>query len=193
MLDRILKSQFILASASPRRKKLLNQIGLKFKVSANNVAEIDDDKYPLRTIKRNALNKCESAALHYKNKIIISADTIVVINGKVLHKPKDAKDAKTYLEMLSGKTHVVYSGICIINKISGKNVYGYEKTEVTFKKLDTEEIDYYVKRHKPLDKAGAYGIQDDFGCLFVKSIKGDYYNVVGLPLVKLFSLIKESF
>jgi septum formation protein len=193
MLDKILKSEYILASASPRRKKLLKQIGLNFKVAAINVQEIDDDKFPLKTIKKNARNKCESTAKHYKSKIIISADTIVLINGKVLHKPKDSDDAKKYLRMLSGKTHKVYTGIFVINKISGNTVYGYEKTEVTFRRLDTEEINYYVKKHKPLDKAGAYGIQDDFGCLFVKSIKGDYYNVVGLPLVKLISLIKESF
>jgi septum formation protein len=193
MLDKILKSQYILASASPRRKKLLRQIGLKFRVAAHKVQEIDNDKYPLKTIKINAVNKCEAAARHYKNKIIISADTIVLISKKVLHKPKDPADAKRYLRMLSGKTHVVYTGICIINKVTGKSIYGYEKTEVRFRNLENEEIDYYVNKHKPLDKAGAYGIQDDFGCLFVKSIKGDYYNVVGLPLVKLFCLIKESF
>jgi septum formation protein len=193
MLGRILKSRYILASESPRRKKLLGQIGLKFSVSVNNTAEIDDDKFPLKTIKKNAVSKGESAAKKYKDKIIISADTIVLINGTVLHKPKDEDDAKRYLRMLSGKTHAVYTGICIINKISGRNAYGYEKTEVTFRKLDAEEIDYYVRKHKPLDKAGAYGIQDDFGCLFVKSIKGDYYNVVGLPLVKLLTLIKKSF
>jgi septum formation protein len=186
MLDKILKANYILASASPRRKKLLRQIGLKFRVDAPKVQEIDNDKFPLKTIKINAFKKCEASAQHYKNKIIISADTIVLISNKVLHKPKNPAEAKKYLRMLSGKTHIVYTGICIINKITGKRIYGYEKTEVRFRKLDNEEIDYYVRKHKPLDKAGSYGIQDDFGCLFVESIKGDYYNVVGLPLAKVY-------
>src|SRR5690606_29386629 len=134
-----------------------------------------------------SLAKLEKAKDKVRNGIIISADTIVVLGNKVLGKPKNKKDAVRILKMLSGKTHVVYTGYSIYNSAIKKTITDFEKTEVTFRNLTQEEISDYVESGSPLDKAGAYGIQDDFGAVFVKKINGCYYNVVGLPLSKLYS------
>ena len=111
---------------------------------------------------------------------------MVVLEKKMIGKPKNQKQAAEFLKKLSGKMHYVYTGFNIIDTKTGKERFDYERTSVTFRKLNNEEIAYYVKNFKPLDKAGAYGIQDDFGCLFIDKINGDYYNVVGLPLKKLY-------
>jgi septum formation protein len=152
-------------------------------------AEEVTEKNAHKSVMINAQKKSRAVAKKYKDRIIIGADTVVYLNKKILNKPKDLKEAKKYLKMLSGKKHVVYTGVNVINNVTEKEEYGYEKTVVEFKKLSNEEVNYYVEKFKPLDKAGAYGIQDDFGCLFINKIKGDYYNVVGLPLVKLYKLI----
>jgi len=188
MLDKVLSAKYILASKSPRRKYLLKQLGFDFKVAASNAVEVTEHNAH-KSVKINAQSKSRAVALKYKGRIVIGADTVVYLNEKILNKPKDLKEAKKYLRMLSGKKHVVYTGVNVINNVTGKEVYGHEKTVVEFRKLTNEEIDYYVDKFKPLDKAGAYGIQDDFGCLFINKITGDYYNVVGLPLVRLYKLI----
>jgi len=188
MLDKVLSAKYILASKSPRRKYLLNQIGFDFKVVDSNAVEVTE-KNAHKSVKINAQSKSRAVALKHKDRIIIGADTVVYLNQKILNKPKDLKEAKKFLRMLSGKKHVVYTGVNVINNVTGKEVYGHEKTVVEFRKLTYEEINYYVDKFKPLDKAGAYGIQDDFGCLFINKITGDYYNVVGLPLVRLYKLI----
>lgn len=188
MLDKVLSAKYILASKSPRREYLLNQIGFNFKVVASNVEEVTE-KNAHKSVKINSQSKSRAVAVNYKNRIIIGADTVVYLNEKILNKPIDLNEAKKYLRMLSGKKHVVFTGVNVINNITGKEVYGHEKTVVEFRKLTNEEINYYVDKFKPLDKAGAYGIQDDFGCLFINKITGDYYNVVGLPLVRLYKLI----
>ncbi|MCE1164301.1 MAG: Maf family protein [Bacteroidetes bacterium] len=192
MLDRVLSSDYILASVSPRRKYLLRQIGLKFVSVDSSVEEEKSRRHPLTSVRNNARMKSRAVAHLYKNKILLSADTIVVLGKKILNKPGNLKEAAAFLRMLSGKKHVVYTGINVINQKSGIEKFGYEKTTVEFRKLTDEEINFYVRKYKPLDKAGAYGIQDDFGCLFIKRIWGDYYNVVGLPLVKLYELIIET-
>ncbi|MDD5363144.1 MAG: Maf family protein [Ignavibacteria bacterium] len=193
MLDKILNSEYVLASVSPRRKYLLKQIGLNFITVNSNAEEILLEKEPLKSVRINAKRKSDAVAHKFKNKIIISADTVVVIDGIVLNKPSDEKEAKKFLKILSGKKHIVYTGINVANNITGREEYGYMKTTVEFRNLSIEEIEYYVTNHKPLDKAGAYGIQDDFGCLFIRKITGDYYNVVGLPLVKLYETITKTF
>jgi septum formation protein len=192
MLDKVLSAKYILASKSPRRKYLLNQIGFNFKVVDSNAIEVTE-KNAHKSVKINAQSKSRAVSSKHKKRIIIGADTVVYLNQKILNKPKDLKEAKKYLRMLSGKKHVVYTGVNVINNITGKEVYGNEKTVVEFRKLTEEEINYYVDKFKPLDKAGAYGIQDDFGCLFINKITGDYYNVVGLPLVRLYKLITLTF
>jgi septum formation protein len=133
----------------------------------------------------------EQAKQHIKNGIIITADTIVVLNKEILGKPINKKDAINILNKLSGKTHIVYTGFCISNLSSGVTLNDYEKTLVTFRKLDKKEIIDYVEMGSPMDKAGAYGIQDDYGAVFIKKINGCYYNVVGLPLSKVHSALQK--
>lgn len=177
----------ILASTSPRRKKLLAQLNLKFEVLP---VEIDErrkgSETPLKMVKRLALEKLLEARKQLKVGIIITADTIVVLNGEILGKPRNNSEAKKMLKKLSGKTHTVYTGYSIHNSIIDKTITDYEKTLVTFRKLGDKEIENYVKTGSPLDKAGAYGIQDDFGAVFVKKINGDFYNVMGLPIAGLY-------
>ena len=181
-----------LASKSPRRSKLLNQINVKFKVLGIHTDEIFSDKEtPLQNVKRIALQKVSAALKKNKNGIIITADTIVVVDDKKIGKPASKKDAVKMLKMLSGRTHIVYTGFCVINTVSNKKIVGAEKTFVTFRELDSKEITDYVNSGSPMDKAGAYGIQDDYGAVFVSKINGCYYNVVGLPLAKIFIAIRK--
>lgn len=152
--------------------------------------EIDSASNPVLTVKRNALAKSREVAFKFQKEIVIGADTIVVLGKHTLNKPANLKQAREYLKKLSGKKHIVYTGVNVINTKNGYEVFGYEKTVVQFRDLTDDEINFYVNKFKPLDKAGAYGIQDDFGCLFISRIVGDYYNIVGLPLVKLYECIK---
>lgn len=186
-IRKILGRKYILASRSDRRKKLLKQVGLDFKVKESYAEELQLSGYhPLKMVRYNSRNKSRIVAGEYNNEIVIGADTIVVLGKKILGKPENEKEAVKFLKMLSNKEHVVYTGFNIIDTKYGKEIFNYERTVVKFRKLSGDEIIYYVKNHKPFDKAGSYGIQDDFGCLFIEKIAGDYYNVVGLPLVKLF-------
>jgi len=181
-----------LASKSPRRKKLLKQIGLKFSTFSVNTKEIFySGEHPVKLVKRLANEKL-NAALKIKNDgIIITADTIVVCNGKIIGKPKNEKEAINYLKLLSGRKHFVYTGYALFNPINNRKITGYRKTTVIFRELDDKEIVEYVKTGSPLDKAGAYGIQDDYGAVFVKNIIGCYYNVVGLPLSDVYLSLKN--
>ncbi len=191
-LKKILAAKYVLASKSARRAKLLTQIGLKHKMVDSKSEELEVSKYnPIKLVQINALKKSRIVAEGYKNEIVIGADTIVLIGNTILHKPGTLKEAKKFLKKLSGKKHYVYTGLNVINTKNGKEQFSYEKTEVVFRKLNDEEINYYVNKFKPLDRAGAYGIQDDFGCLFVEKINGDYYNIMGLPLVNLYNTIKK--
>jgi septum formation protein len=179
-----------LASKSPRRKKLLEQVNLSFQVVPVETPEIFRNKErPVDAVRRIALEKLEAAKEIIQDGIIITADTIVVVGGKIIGKPLDNKDAVRMLNQLSGKTHLVYTGYSVYNSKSGKTITDYEKTYVTFRKLNAQEIKDYVKTGSPLDKAGAYGIQDDYGAVFIKKINGCYYNVVGLPLTKVFQTL----
>ena len=121
--------------------------------------------------------------------IILTADTIVVLEGQIIGKPKSKKDAERILKLLSGKTHFVYTGFAIKNISNKKEIIDYEKTSVTFHKLSSQMIIDYIETGSPMDKAGAYGIQDDFGAVFVKKVNGCYYNVMGLPLSKVYNSI----
>ena len=181
-----------LASNSPRRRKLLKQIGLSFKsFSVNSVEDFLDGEHPVKCVQRIALEKMELAKLKVNDGIIITADTIVVLNKIVIGKPKSKSEAINVLSMLSGKTHTVYTGFCVYNQKTKKRILDYEKTKVEFRDLNKDEIIDYVEGGSPMDKAGAYGIQDDFGAVFVEKINGCYYNVVGLPLTKLYSVLRR--
>ncbi len=181
----------ILASASPRRRELLEKIGLKFEVAPSG----DEEKIalgpePLELAKRMSLAKAESVAQKYENAIIIAADTFVVFKNKILGKPHSEVEARKMLQTLSGKTHSVVTGFTIIDTEKHKILSRAIKTRVFFRKLTTEEIDAYVRSGEPLDKAGAYAIQG-LGALFVKKIEDDYFNVIGLPLSALTEALKE--
>ena len=184
--------QIILASKSPRRRKLLKQIGLKFKsFSVDLHEEILDGEHPIQTVKRLSLHKMEEAAKKVKDGILITADTIVVLDKEIIGKPKNEKDAFKILSKLSGRTHEVYTGFAILNMRTKQKIVSYAKTKVTFRKLTKTEILEYIKTGSPMDKAGAYGIQDDFGAVFVERINGCYYNVVGLPIQKLYIALQK--
>lgn len=180
-----------LASKSPRRKKLLKQIGLNFKSFSVEINEEPlNSELPIHCVKRLSSEKLKAAIKKINSGIIITADTIVVLDKKIIGKPKNKSEAHKYLKMLSGKSHIVYTGFQVYNSTNSKNISGFEKTIVEFRKLYDDEIIDYVNSGSPLDKAGAYGIQDDFGAVFVKKITGSYYNVVGLPLVKIYESLK---
>lgn len=186
------KIPIYLASKSPRRRKLLKQLGIKFKAfSVETPEDFLDGEHPVECVKRIALEKMELAKYKVNRSIIITADTIVVLRHKVIGKPSSKIEAIKILSQLSGKEHTVYTGFCVLNQRTGMMILDYEKTDVKFRKLIKDEIIDYVNGGSPMDKAGAYGIQDDFGAVFVERINGCYYNVVGLPLTKLYKALRK--
>jgi len=187
--------KIILASGSPRRKEILSGIGLDFEVLVSNADEESIDKKvdPKLYVQELALIKANAVFKEHKEKaLIISADTVVVYDGRILGKPENEKDAANMLKMLSGKKHFVYTGICIIDTQRAFEATEVCETEVLFDTLDENTIKDYIKTGEPMDKAGAYGIQG-LGSLLVKEIKGDYFNVVGLPVKTLADLMKKEF
>lgn len=187
--------QVILASQSPRRKKLLEQIGLRFMISPSNISEDSDLTDPVALVEELALEKAKDVAKHHSRSLIIGSDTVVVHRGKILGKPTDEEDAIQMLTDLSGTTHSVYTGVAFVktdgNRQTSDTLSFYEQTKVTFSALDESDILAYVKKGSPMDKAGGYGIQDDHGALFVEKIEGDYYNVVGFPLNRFYRELKK--
>lgn len=188
-----LTKPFVLASKSPRRDRLLKNLGLDFEIIPSNFKEdkqdiISDYK---EYVKDYAYNKAADIANRiHKNCVVLGADTIVVLGSEILHKPKDRTDAFRILRTLSNKTHIVHTGIALIDTGNNKSITDVETTEVTFRQLEDEEIWAYIDTGSPMDKAGAYGIQDDFGAVFVNKINGCYYNIVGLPLELLYMSLK---
>ena len=158
-----------LASKSPRRKKLLKSINLNFKTfSVDLVEEIFDAEHPIKTVKRLAKEKLHQAEKKINYGIIITADTIVVLNKEIISKPTSKNNAIKILTKLSGNSHFVYTGYTIKNLISSNQITSYAKTKVTFRELNQKEIKDYVELGSPMDKAGAYGIQDDYGSVFIE-------------------------
>lgn len=180
--------KIILASTSPRRKELLSMIGVEYECLSPNIEELEaGEKDCVAVVSYNALEKAK--CLKRQGYAVIGADTAVYLGEKGYGKPKDEKEAFSFLSELSGKTHTVYTGIAIVSEET--EMLSVVKTEVTFRTLSDEEITEYIKSGSPLDKAGAYGIQD-FGAVFVSEIKGDYFNVVGLPVSTLHEMLVES-
>ncbi|MEF9923434.1 MAG: Maf-like protein [Muribaculaceae bacterium] len=185
------KYEVILASTSPRRKQLLAEVGVMFKVMA--LPDVDES-YPdtisteliASYISRKKANAYSSIIT--PTQLLITADTIVVNDGIVLGKPKDTNAAREMIKSLSGKTHKVITGVTIKSK--DKITTFDATTEVEFAELSDEEIDYYIDKFSPFDKAGAYGIQEWIGCIGVKRIAGSYYNVMGMPLHRLYTELK---
>jgi septum formation protein len=183
--------KIILASASPRRKELLEKIGLKFEVDASGCEEeINAGLDPHELVRQLSIKKTKSVAARHKNALIIAADTIGVMGDKILGKPHTEDEACKMLHEISGKSHLVITGFSILDTTTNKIVTGIVNTRVYIKKLTGQEIDAYVKTGEPLDKAGAYAIQG-IGAVIVEKIEGDYYNVMGLPLNALTEALKE--
>ncbi|MDO4815122.1 MAG: Maf family protein [Bacillota bacterium] len=179
----------VLASGSPRRKELLEMLGLEFDICpARGEEKAEPGLAPGELVKALSLAKAKEVASAYPgDTVVIAADTIVWAEGEVLGKPSDKADALRMLNMLSGKAHSVFTGICVIR---GDTVLAEaEETEVHFRKLDEAEIEAYVETGEPMDKAGAYGIQGKASVL-IEGIKGDYFNVMGLPLCRLGEILK---
>ena len=183
--------KIILASASPRRKQLLEQMGLKFDVITSNTKEqmpygLDTEEIPVELAYKKAVDVASCVS---QPAIIIGADTVVV-KDEILGKPKNEEEARQMLLKLQGKTHEVITGLAIVNTWTGKIKKGYEKTLVEMAPLSLQEIEHYVQTGEPMDKAGAYGIQGLAG-IFISRITGCYFNVMGLPIHRLWCMLKE--
>ena len=180
-----------LASTSPRRQELLKQVGIQFEVVPSNVSEDFDPALTPRDVARTlAERKAESVAMSRPESLVIAADTIVVLDGKILGKPDSPGDAVLMLERLSGRTHLVITGVAL--RCIDKEVHEIfdVATEVTFGDIPKGSIEKYVATGEPMDKAGAYGAQG-MGAMFIKSIRGSYSNVVGLPLFEVVSILRK--
>lgn len=192
----------ILGSASPRRRELLAQIGADFEVRVSNKEEVYHSTVPEEIVKELALMKAENVAEELaeenasgavKSTVVIGADTIVVLDGKILGKPADEEDAVRMLNSLQGRRHDVYTGVAVLDydENGEKHVYNYSVgTAVYVNEMTEEEIHAYVETKDPLDKAGAYGIQGRFAA-HIDRIEGDYYNVVGLPVSRVYRSLRE--
>lgn len=188
--------EIILGSQSPRRRELLKNAGIEFSVITSDCEEkvglsldFPDIVKSLAEQKSEAVcadSRCPDEA------IVITADTMVVCGGKIMGKPKDDEDAFDMLSLLSGNTHFVLTGYCIVDKMKGEKISGVEETAVRFRRLSEDEIVNYIKTGEPRDKAGAYGIQLR-GSMFVEHIEGDYFNIVGLPVCRICKILKDNF
>lgn len=191
MLKKFKNYNFILGSNSPRRKEILKEIGLEFSIYPSNIDENFNKEIELKDIgvflaekKANALkNKLK------ENDILITADTVVIHNNELLSKPENTCQAKEMLEKISGKSHKVITGVCLLSK-NNKSIFSCE-TIVTFNDLNKFEIEFYVNKYKPFDKAGSYGIQEWIGLIGVNKIEGSYTNVVGLPASMVYTELKK--
>lgn len=182
----------ILASNSPRRKELLSGLNIPYEIKT--LPDIDESYPDNLTGEDIAIYIAKEKANAYldqldENTLLITADTIVLLDGKVYGKPSDETDAKQMLRDLSGKTHQVITGVCITTK--NKQVSFGVSSEVRFSKLDNDEIEYYVSNYKPFDKAGAYGVQEWIGYVAVEYISGSYFNIMGLPIQRLYRELKK--
>ncbi len=175
----------ILASASPRRQELLANLGLKFEVKVSEVDETLDENMPAaQQVEKLAERKASVVAAQSTIGLVIGADTLVVLGGKPLGKPADREEAVQMLKSLQGRSHEVFTGLAVIDAATGQSVVTHQATAVRFKPLSSEQIQRYVDTDEPMDKAGAYAVQGK-ASIFIDSIRGCYFNVVGLPVAKL--------
>lgn len=182
--------QIILASASPRRKELLDSIGLDFIVHSSDFTEKDTHLTPEDLALHNAIGKAQDVGRHYRDSLVIGADTIVAVGEHCLGKPKDHADHVRLLRLQSGTTQRVLTAICIMDTKAHKCLTAIETTLVTMDRLEEKEIEAYIASGEGADKAGGYAIQG-VGALYIKKIEGDYFNVVGLPLYRLRKMLKK--
>lgn len=179
----------ILASVSPRRKELLSLLTRDFIVVPSSVDETTDINDAQKRVEYLAALKARNVAAAYPNDIVIGADTVVAIDGQILEKPKDNSDAARMIKLLQGKTHLVYSGVCVIHNSQEQTLCC--ATEVSFAPVSDMEIEKYIQTESVLDKAGAYAIQGG-AAKFITGIKGDYFNVVGLPLRPVYEILNKT-
>ena len=191
MLKKFKNYNFILGSNSPRRKEILKEIGLEFSIYPSNIDEYFNKEIELEDIPVFLAEKKANAIKNKlrENDILITADTIVIYKNELLSKPENSYQAKEMLEKLSGKSHKVITGVCLLSK-NNKSIFS-SKTIVTFNDLDKFEIEFYINKYKPFDKAGSYGIQEWIGLIGVKKIEGSYTNVVGLPASMVYTELKK--
>ncbi len=188
--------QFILASASPRRRDIFGLLKLDFKILAGRGVKEEFLKDPVLTVEKNSIKKAKAVLnyvkidKHYTDTVICGFDTVVYFENKYYGKPKDAAQAACFLRELSAKTHEVYSGVCLISLKSQKQVTGWEKTQVRFRDLDAERIESYLGMEDVLDKAGGYNIAGA-GSVLVEKVCGCFFNVVGLPVYRFTRLLEE--
>lgn len=186
------KYKIILASGSPRRKELLSGLGLEYEVrllpdiDESYEADLCGEEIPIAISRKKSDAYRSSMA---QNELVITADTIVYLDGKVLGKPQDETDAKQMLRTLSGRTHEVITGVTLLTTDFQRSFAC--TTRVTFARLTEEEIDYYISNYRPMDKAGSYGVQEWIGYIGVTSIEGSFYNVMGLPIQRLYTELKN--
>ena len=184
--------KIILASNSPRRKELLNQLGLDFEVRVmKGIDESYPDNLPSKDVAEFIASKKSSAYSIASDELLITADTIVVVGQDILGKPHDREDACRMLREISGRTHQVVTGVCLTTAKEQRSFSVV--TDVTFKQLSDEEIDFYIRNHRPYDKAGAYGIQEWIGYIGVTGLNGSYYNVMGFPVQRVYEELTGHF
>lgn len=183
--------KLILGSKSPRRQELLKGLCIDFEIRTKEIdesypAHLKEESVPLYIAEKKAAAFQKELA---ENELIITSDTVVCLDGKILEKPKDLSDAKQMIKQLSGNQHTVYSAVCLLSK--DKKVSFYDKTDVRFKKLTPEEINFYVEQFKPLDKAGAYGVQEWIGYIGIENMNGSYFTVMGMPMHRLYEELRR--
>ena len=185
----IVMPKLVLASASPRRAEILRAAGWPFEALPANIDESRHDHEDAETyVKRVAQAKAEVVTPRVTGATVVGADTVVVVDGEILGKPRDEEDARRMLRLLQGRWHQVLTGVAVFNGNVGSPQVAHEVTEVRFAVMDENEVNWYVATGEPMDKAGAYAIQG-LGARFIKGIKGDYSNVVGLPVRLLYELV----
>ncbi len=182
--------RLILASSSPRRQYLMREAGFDFTVEKPVADESFPPTLPVDQVARYlAVKKAEHFRTTLQNEIVVTADTVVILDQEIINKPANRNEAINMLTRLSGKTHQVMTGVCILS--ADKDESFDDTTEVTFKKLTQEEIEFYVDQYKPYDKAGAYGAQDFIGMIAIEKIVGSYFNVMGLPIHKVYAYLRS--
>ncbi len=189
----LLTKPLILASQSPRRKDLLNLIGLKFEVDVPSAFEeftAQQIQDPQVLVKANAEGKVKEVGARHPKALVLGVDTVVAIHGEVLGKPASPEEASQMLQKLQGQTHTVWTGVQLLDTETGKSLVFEESTEVDFQPMNEEQILAYVQTGEPMDKAGAYAIQG-LGSVFVRGIRGDFFTVVGLPVSKVHAAVLE--